>query len=271
VRDVGGRGGGDDSIRDHNNAGPARRAQPRTGRYGSPQDRAEPGGSTGKAFPHLLGPGRQHGRVHGPMLPAGSTRYQAEPHSSDQGQCKGSGVIVNMCCLATADQQHRTNRCLTSRNVRDSGVDNKRCPKLVRTSSTSSRARAARAVRLAARIILGALSRTGIGRELSGPIWRAGDPPWGSRRCRSARSALGRRRPRRAVGTRDHGHRPYQLATVTPTIRGARNPPHPPTSYREAARFTASGQSRLSIPGASHCLSPPEPVKGACGGPSGSP
>jgi hypothetical protein len=108
--------------------------------------------------------------------------------------------------------------------------------------------------------------RSGIECELSDPACgRARFARGDSGHCRSARSALGRRRPRRAAGTRDPGHRPHQVAAITPTVRGPHmTPRHTPALQREAAKVSLPVASKsLPIPGASHCLSRPEPVKGA--------
>jgi hypothetical protein len=60
------------------------------------------------------------------------------------------------------------------------------------------------------------------------------------------------------------GTGPHQLVAVTPTGRGpAPNPRHPPTPRHEAAKVHRGVPVRSPIPGTDHCLSRPEPVKGA--------
>ncbi len=86
-------------------------------------------------------------------------------------------------------------------------------------------------MRLAARMVLCALPRTGIGCELSGPDWQAGAmrPPGPSplpvRPLRlSPITATAGGRARVTPGTV-----PHQLAAVTPTGRSSRRTPrHPP-------------------------------------------
>jgi hypothetical protein len=65
--------------------------------------------------------------------------------------------------------------------------------KLVITIFTFFKGARERAGRLGPRVALDALPPTGTGSELSGPGWQAGAVrPQDPRRCRSARSALGR-------------------------------------------------------------------------------
>ena len=60
------------------------------------------------------------------------------------------------------------------------------------------------------------------------------------------------------------GTGPHQLAAVTPTGRGPRRTPRQlPALQHEAAKAHSGVPVRSPIPGADHCLSRPEPVKGA--------
>jgi hypothetical protein len=121
-------------------------------------------------------------------------------------------------------------------------------------------------VRLAVRVIPGALPRTGIGCELGGSGWQAdamrprGLSPLPVRPLRlSPKTATA---GGRAIATPGTG--PHQLAAVTPTGRG---PPEPALSSRrsrhEMTKVHRCVPGRSPIPGVDHCLSRPEPVKGA--------
>jgi hypothetical protein len=138
-------------------------------------------------------------------------------------------------------------------------------PDLVITIFTSSRARE-RAVRLAARVVRGALPCTGIGRELSGPGWQAGAMrPRGTSplpvrplRLRPVTATAGGR-ARVTPGTGLH-----QVAAVTPTGHGPAPGSAPsPASWHEVTKVHSGLPVRRPIPGADHCVSRPEPVKGA--------
>jgi hypothetical protein len=122
-------------------------------------------------------------------------------------------------------------------------------------------------VRLAARVVPGALPRTEIGCELSGPDWYAGAmrpqgpsllPVRPLRLSPITATAGGRARVTPVTG-------PNQLAAVTPTGRCPRRTPRQPSGPRhEAAKVDSGAVGRtVPIPGAAHCLSRPEPVKGA--------
>jgi hypothetical protein len=121
-------------------------------------------------------------------------------------------------------------------------------------------------VRLAARVVPSALPCTGTGYELSGQGWQAGamrprglSPlPIRPLRLRPiAATAGGRARVTPGTG-------PHQLAAVTPT-RQDRARPHAVLAAprHKAAKAHSYVPVRSPIPGADHCLSRPEPVKGA--------
>ena len=60
------------------------------------------------------------------------------------------------------------------------------------------------------------------------------------------------------------GTDPHQLAAVTHTGRGPRRTlRHPPAPRHEDAKVHGGVSTRSPIPGADHCPSRPEPVKGA--------
>ena len=130
-------------------------------------------------------------------------------------------------------------------------------------------------MRLAARVVPGALPCTGVMCELSGPGWQAGalhprglSPlPVRPLRLRPTTATAGGR-ARVTLGTD-----PHQLAAVAPTGHGAAPDPRQlPALQHEAAKVHSGVAARSPIPGIDHCQrAARNPSRAPSGDPSGDP